>query len=663
MIAASLMCAPTEGAAKDEAGRVSTFPAAYFTSMQPYSAFDMLALTPGFTFVGSNPDVRGFAGAVGNVLIDGARPAAKQEPLETTLRRIPASAVARIELIRSGAAGADMQGHSMLANVVRVRGIDASGAIELGSTFYDGFSAPRGAGEWTRETEGGRVEISAAAYRQAGDEHGQGAQVRRSGGVAIGEAVYSNDQRERVVELAGLLEQRLDGGLFRANGSIACEGSRTAALESQYFPDPEHESDLERERQTEAELGVHYEAAVRPGVQLEWLGLYRRSRENEREDSEGAGDQSSFEQREDASEAIVRGRVRGPLAHAAVEAGLEGARNVLEGRSVLVENGVSVDLPAANVRVQEQRAEAFALFNVPLAPDWALEAGARLEYSVLEQSGDSSVRKSFFFPKPRALLRLAASDASEWRMLVERRVGQLEFEDFVTSTSLSADTVSAGNPDLEPERSWIAELAWERRWRREASLIAAVRREWISSLVDHRPMVVEAALLDAIGNIGEGVRDELEISFSLPLHAPGLESARLKGAAVWRRSEATDPTTGGRRAISEDLPFEGVVSFAHDLTSLKVHWGVAVEFDKAATHFMIDEVRIERVGAQVDFFVEYAPTPAWRVRLAADNLTDRPLERERWIYDGARSQVPLDYIETRTLRMGPYYSVNLRRSF
>jgi outer membrane receptor protein involved in Fe transport len=664
IISALVACAPAQGVAKDDPARVSTFPAEYFASMQPYSAFDMLSLTPGFTFAESDPDVRGFGGAVGNVLIDGARPAAKQEALETTLRRIPASAVERIEVIRSGAPGVDMQGHSMVANVVRVRAAKSAGAIELGSTFYRDFYAPRAAGEWSSETEARRLEVSGAAYAQTGDEHGAGGQTRSLDDVVVSDALYALDEHERVIELAAALEERLpEGGALRANAAFARERSRAAALESQFFPAPEDESDLEREQQTEAEVGVHYEAASRSGMQLDWLGLYRRTREDEREDSADAADQSSFEQRQDASEAIVRGRVRSRVARAAVEAGLEAARNVLEGRSALEENGAPVELPAADVRVEEQRMEAFALSNLQLASDWALEAGARLEYSVLEQSGDSSVRKSFFFPKPRVLVSHAASDASQWRMLVEGRVGQLDFEDFVTSTSLSANTVSAGNPDLEPERSWVVELAWERKWGESASFLAAARREWISNLVDRTPVLVDGALLDGVGNIGEGVRDELEMSFSLPLRTAWLESARLKGAGVWRRSEATDPTTGEQRAISEDLPFEASVSFTQDLTSLSLHWGVAVEFGEEATQFMIDEVRAERVGTQVDVFVEYTPTPAWNLRFAAENLTDRSLDRERWIYDGARSDGPLEYVETRTLRMGPYYSVRVRRSF
>ncbi len=55
------------------------------------------------------------------ILIDGRRPSSKQDTLEEVLKRIPARAVDHIELIRSGGAGFDMQGHAMIANVVRNR--------------------------------------------------------------------------------------------------------------------------------------------------------------------------------------------------------------------------------------------------------------------------------------------------------------------------------------------------------------------------------------------------------------------------------------------------------------------------------------------------------------------------------------------------------------
>ena len=73
------------------ASPITSYPASFFDSVQPSSAFDMLAVLPGYDFSESDTDVRGFTGAVGNVLIDGSRPAGKQESLETVLRRIPAT--------------------------------------------------------------------------------------------------------------------------------------------------------------------------------------------------------------------------------------------------------------------------------------------------------------------------------------------------------------------------------------------------------------------------------------------------------------------------------------------------------------------------------------------------------------------------------------------
>ncbi|MCR5877462.1 hypothetical protein [Phenylobacterium sp. J367] len=68
-------------------------------------------------------------GAAGNVLIDGQRPAAKSDGLGEILNRIPAGSVERIDLIRGGAPGIDMQGKTVLVNVVRKSGGGFRGLI------------------------------------------------------------------------------------------------------------------------------------------------------------------------------------------------------------------------------------------------------------------------------------------------------------------------------------------------------------------------------------------------------------------------------------------------------------------------------------------------------------------------------------------------------
>ena len=59
---------------------VIPYPASFFAAMRPDTAYDMVLRLPGFTFDDGSA-VRGFAGAAGNVLIDGQRPASKTDDL------------------------------------------------------------------------------------------------------------------------------------------------------------------------------------------------------------------------------------------------------------------------------------------------------------------------------------------------------------------------------------------------------------------------------------------------------------------------------------------------------------------------------------------------------------------------------------------------------
>src|ERR1700754_4713 len=96
---------------------VISYPASFFTGQQVANAYEMLGRLPGFS-LDTGDTVRGFEGAAGNVLIDGQRPSSKSDALDGILQRIPASKVARIDLIRGGAPGIDMQGKTVIANVI-----------------------------------------------------------------------------------------------------------------------------------------------------------------------------------------------------------------------------------------------------------------------------------------------------------------------------------------------------------------------------------------------------------------------------------------------------------------------------------------------------------------------------------------------------------------
>ena len=81
-----------------QATRTTSYDAAFFAPFAPRSALDIARRVPGFALEQGNSDIRGFAGAAGNVLFNGARPSSKAESLETLLARIPARRVVRVEL-------------------------------------------------------------------------------------------------------------------------------------------------------------------------------------------------------------------------------------------------------------------------------------------------------------------------------------------------------------------------------------------------------------------------------------------------------------------------------------------------------------------------------------------------------------------------------------
>lgn len=669
-VAAILFAAEPVVADDDPSPRVTTFGAAHFAAMRPSSAFDMLTLAPGYTFIESDADVRGLSGASGNVLIDGARPASKQETLETLLRRIPASAVERIEILRPGAPGVDMQGHSVLANVVRKRSVATHGAAEIAADVHEHeVMTPRISAELAHDGGERQIELAAAIAEHVGDDHGGGAQRRVSPDPLLLErANVEQEELQRSLELDVAYTQRLASGRFGGSASYTRERAGEKSVEQQTLPAPAWEANDELERARAYELALSYERAFAGQLRLELQGLYDSSRNLERELSREVDEQSQFHSRTEMSERIVRGSLERAADRWSLEGGLELARNELDAASELFENGMAVVLPASRASVTEQRAEATVLASLRPTARWTLEGGARLEWSELARTSDNDVRKTFLFAKPRALLAFVPSADDQWRVLVERRVGQLDFEDFVSTSSLAVDTVTAGNPDLEPDRTWVMELAYERKFARSSDsasgvISIAVRRERISALVDHVPIVAAGETLDGIGNIGNGTRDELEIGLSTPLAALGLDTATLKISASWRSSRVRDPMTRRHRAISNDVPFEAVAHFTHSLPERNVHWGVDVEFAHVSTEFMVDEVRTERFGASVDAFVEYEPAPAWKVRVAANNLSDAKFERERKIHDGARGAGPLAYVETRTLELGPWASLSVRHTF
>lgn len=529
----------TPALAQSAPSGIGSYPAAFFQENQPVTALDMVRLVPGFRVQAGDSDIRGFSGTVGNVLIDGQLPTSKEESIEQVLGRISASAVARIELIRGAA---DMHGHAVLANVVRIRSVSLKGRAEAqGAINTTGSTAPRLALNITRQGVESVLDVSASYGRTIGNNQGFGTRGRfLPDGTPVRLSEYEFPSLSNFAEFSTAYRQPFWGGDLNLGLVLKQQREYSDVREYITFPASALITGLESDRSRNGEARLEY---ARPLGQWGQVQLFAVHRQEERDEISQTTtilgtdrSRSLFNQREDVGR-LAWQMQDGDLK---LDAGVEGSINVLSSRSTLTINNAPVTLPAANLRVQEYRAEFFGTATWRFSPVLVSELGLRYEMSTLKQSGDSSLVKDLAFLKPRWLTTWNPAPGHELRLLLERQVGQLNFRNFASSTSLNSNLVNAGNKNLEPDNSWVVALTWERYFWGRASLVLEARQEHISNVVDHVPVFAGARVFDAVGNIGSGCRDVVESNLILPLDEIGLDGVTFIGRGTYTNSRVRD---------------------------------------------------------------------------------------------------------------------------
>ncbi len=142
------------------------YEASFYNSFAPRTALDMINQTPGFVLAASENDQerRGFAGAVGNVLIDGQRLGAKSQSLQDVLGRVAAKEVLRIEVLRGAAVAGDASGAAVLANVVRTP-TAGGGTWEAGAEMTNQHEPmPNGSFGWSGRKEATEFSVGGNAF-------------------------------------------------------------------------------------------------------------------------------------------------------------------------------------------------------------------------------------------------------------------------------------------------------------------------------------------------------------------------------------------------------------------------------------------------------------------------------------------------------------------
>ena len=526
-------------AASSGTSRTLVYEAAFFSQYAPRNALEIARRVPGFTLDLGNVDTRGFAGAAGNVVINGARPSSKAETLETVLARIPAQRVARVEIGPGDVYGAEYSTRSQVLNVI----LSAAGG-------FDGTITAS-----ARKVYTGRIipDVSASALIRRGDST-----VNISAGSGNGLSIEEGTDTLTDPADGTLIELRRKVTLLHdlnpyLSGSWALEHARDKAfrLNARWSPGKFHLSqqnhvtpagDSERDddfvqdfKNPLFELGGDVTRPLAGGA-VKLVGLTTRRKrdwlERYRFRSEG-GEQvlGGSLQLQDAkrNETILKlNWTRANLGGFSVETGVEGALNTLDHQVQLFEileggDQVHIDLPVDQAKVNEKRGEVFARAGRALTSSLRFDAGLNYEYSNLKVTGDAQADRTLSFWKPSLTLDWKRKSGWHGQLSVRRVVAQLDFYDFISSAELGSDRVNAGNPDLVPQQSWQFRGTIERPLLGDGLAKLEVGYDLISDLQDHILVFDDDGNgFDAPGNIGDGRRSFAKITLDAPLTRLGL---------------------------------------------------------------------------------------------------------------------------------------------
>lgn len=646
--------------AEDQNGTLQ-YPQSYFEAARPQTAYDMLLRVPGFVFDAGN-SARGFAGTAGNVLIDGQRPTAKTNDLQSILQRIPANDVERVELIRGGAQGIDMHGQTVVANVVRKRSDSTQVVVDINSSFWpDGHMVPKASVQLTHRTGDSTYEFALDQLANFNDSVGDGHYDVTD---LVNDRVQHYGLRQKAAAIGwgsnGGATIPLFGGQFKANATYQDSPSYSR---NSYFAPVNGWTIVTSKGSKKGEAGLHWIGPVE-GLELETLALQRFSRSTNRQESTASGKNQVFWSRTRTAESIARATVRyNPSSDLTIEGGTEGAYNQLDGSSTYQLNGAAVALPSANARVDEKRGEIFAQAMWTITPQWKLEAGARAEYSVISETGETSNSREFFYPKPRLLMTWSPYKDTQVRLRYERVLGQLDFSNFVASSNLSSNGVSAGNPNLSPDRHSQYEVSFEQHFWNTGAIVLTLTHDDISGVMDYIPVHGASGLFDAPGNIGGGHKNTADLEITLPLDKFGVTHGLLKATQIFQLSGVRDPAAGNTRAISGVRPRVFKYTFTQDIESLNSTWGIFFFTGWSEQYFRPTKFeQAKTVPPYIEVNWDYKPTPQWMFSVAVKNVIPFSYQDINVTYPGLRGSASPSQMTDYKLKSQARLYVEIRRT-
>ncbi|GAA4004256.1 TonB-dependent receptor plug domain-containing protein [Sphingomonas humi] len=656
-------------------GTKRVFTPADFARFAPRTALDMLNQLPGFSIRGEDTSSRGLGQASGNVLLNGKRISGKSTDPVTALQAIPAGNVTRIELV--DAAEVDVPGLTgQVANVVYEAKKKVSGQFTYRPDIRAHYADPNFTrGDVSVSGTAGKIEYTVSLKNDASRSAAGGPTVITR---ADGSLFETRNDAWR-----GNFDQPQLSGQFKLDGPGSSVGNLNLLgrrFDYRYREISRRDRvtgpDLER-RLTQGEKGFNYEAGADyefalVGGRLKLIGLLRSADEPFIQSTLTAYSNLSpktggrYVQEGTSAEKIGRGEYRWKWGKTDFQLSGEAAFNSLDLTSRLFNlnpdgSYAEQPFPGGTGKVSEDRYEALATIGRPLSKAVSVQLVAGGEWSTIVQEGPGGKQRSFFRPKGSLNIAAQLSPTFNANFKIIRRVGQLDFQQFLARVFLDNDNQNAGNPDLVPTQQWRYELELAKDLGRfgktRVNLIAALFEDFVD-------IIPIGATGESPGNIDKARAYAIDWNSTFQLDPFGLKGARINLRGLMQFSAIRDPLTGEKRALSSftDRLLEG--DFRHDIPKSNWAYGFNASYSHVTRAFRLNEVGRQFEGpVWAGLFIENKDVFGLTVKASASNLLNARSRWDRIVYTGRRNSAPIDFVETRNRLIGPIFTLSVRGTF
>ncbi len=643
-----------------------------FTRFAPQTALDIARNIPGFSITQVSGD-RGLGEATQNVLINGQRVTGKSNDAETALSRIGVSSIIRLEI----AEGSTWNVSGLSGQVLNV--VTKADALQGNFTWRPQFrkriepnwfngevnvSGQLGKGSFTLGLNGNN------SFRGGG----WGQEIRRD---AAGNLIFVRDQfgeskGDRPKLTATYALKSSNGNIFNANAAgelFRFRNVRTFDRRQTGRPDI-FEQRRGSEDEWNMELGADYEFGLGKG-RLKLIGFHRFEhsefgnifRSDFTDGTLPSGQR--FDQAIDEGESVGRAEYRWKAGKADWQVSVEGAYNFLEAKSEFFTLSTNGDfqpelLEDPNARVEEKRAQAILSYGRPLSDSLSLQLTGGGEYSILSQSGANELTRKFLRPKGSISLAWKASPRLNISTKIQRKVGQLNFGDFLASVDVQNNNNNGSNNKLVPPQSWLLDIEANRSLGKSGSIKLLIAAEAISDIVDQIPL---SATSEAPGNLPSAKRLRGEINTSFLLDTLGFKGAKLDTVLALQTASLRDPLTGEKRPISNRGRTYWNIDFRHDIPGTKWAWGFFAEQDTGYGFYRLDYFSKEFKSLPfTSVFVEHKDVFGLKVKGQLFNLIGQQ-EKYRETFWVNRRDGPVDFTQDGNNKFGVIGRITVSGTF